>query len=79
MLHLVQLDRTYEPETIAVMSAAFDRACESVPARINGNDDVRRTLALIVLRHVDQGERDPGRLADIAFRELAGIDRSASG
>jgi hypothetical protein len=25
MLHLVKLDRSYSPETIAVMTAAFDR------------------------------------------------------
>jgi hypothetical protein len=38
---------------------------------------VRKTLALILLRHVDLGERDPERLADIALRELTGADRAA--
>ena len=30
MLHLVKLDRSYSPETIAVMTAAFDRVCQSL-------------------------------------------------
>ena len=79
MLHLVQLDRSYSPETISVMTAAFDRVCQSVSKRMNGNDDVKKTLALIILRHVDRGERDAERLAEIAFREWTGADRSANG
>jgi hypothetical protein len=61
MLHLVQLDRSYDPETISVMTAAFDRVCQSVSKRMNGSDDVKKTLALIILRHVDGGERDAAR------------------
>jgi hypothetical protein len=79
MLHLVQLDRFYCPETISVMTAAFDRVCQSVTEQMNGNDDVKRTLALIILRHVDRGERDPERLAETAFREWTGTDRSVIG
>ena len=79
MLHLVQPDRSYGPETISVMTAAFDRVCQSVSTRMNGSDDVKRTLALIILRHVDRGERDAERLAEIAFREWTGTDRSAIG
>jgi len=40
---------------------------------INRSDDARQTLALIILRHVDEGERDPQRLADAAMHELAGL------
>lgn len=79
MLHLVQLDRSYSPETISVMTAAFDRVCQSVSKWMNGNDDVKKTLALIILRHVDGGERDPDRLSEAAFREWTGTDRSAIG
>ena len=79
MLHLVKLDRSYSPETIAVMTAAFDRVCQSLSRRMNDNDDVRRAVALVILRHADQGECDPVRLSDVAFRELAGCDRSATG
>jgi len=74
MLHLFQPDdRAYTPETVALMTAAFERACQSASPQIDGNDEVRERLALIILQHVDQGERDPVRLADVAFRELASV------
>ena len=57
----------------------LDRVCQSLSRRMNDNDDVRRAVALVILRHVDQGESDPVRLTDVAFRELAGFDRSAYG
>ena len=79
MLHLVRLDRTYPPETVAVMTTAFDRVCQSLSTRINGNEAVRERLAQIILRHVDLGERDPVRLSEVAIRELAGSERAATG
>jgi hypothetical protein len=48
---------------------------ERTPAldpRMNDNDDVRQAVALVILRHVDQGESDSVRLSDVTFRELAG-------
>ena len=75
-MHLVQLNRCYYPETLSMMTTAFDRASQSVSEQINGNDDVKRKLALIILREVDQGERDPDRLAATAFREWTGTERS---
>ena len=79
MLHLVQLDRSYSPEIVSIMTAAFDMVCQSVSTEMNANDAVKKTLALIILRHVDRGERDPEQLADIAFHEWIGSDRSAIG
>jgi hypothetical protein len=80
MLRLVQLDRTYSPDTIAAMGAAFDRVSKLVSKEINGNDAAKRTLALIILRLVDRGEEyDATRLAEIAFREWTGTRRSAIG
>jgi hypothetical protein len=76
MLHLVQLERTYSPEIVAVMGAAFDRVCQSISKRINDSADVKKTLALIIIRHVDRGERDAERLAEIALREWTGTDRA---
>jgi hypothetical protein len=73
MLHLVEPNRTFDSETIAVMTTAFDQVSQSLSARMNGNEDVQRALAAAILRLVDQGERDPMLLADVAFRELAGI------
>ena len=78
-MHLVQFGRCYCPETISVMTAAFDRVSQSITEQMSGNDDVKKTLALIILRHVDRGERDPDRLAETAFREWTGTDRSAIG
>ena len=46
---------------------------------MNVNEDVKRTLALAILRLADRRERDPILLADAAFSELAGSDRSATG
>jgi hypothetical protein len=57
MLHLVKPGRAYDPETVVVMTAAFDSIYRSVPAP--GVEDMRRALASTVLRNVDQGERDP--------------------
>lgn len=79
MLKLVSNNRTYDAETVAVMTAAYDRAVQSFAARISGIDDVRETLARIILWHVDRGERDARRLSDIAFQELTESDRSATG
>jgi hypothetical protein len=74
MLRLVETPRVYPPETLTVMAAAFDQAWQSLPRAVNGNDDLRRQLALIILQHVDRGEHDPIRLSEIAYRELAGLD-----
>jgi hypothetical protein len=64
-------DRTYNPEQIAVMGSALERAF-SLSTWMNGNNDnVRETLARIVLWHFDLGERDPVRLSNLALRTLA--------
>jgi len=60
-----------------VMTTAYDRVCQSISKQLNGNDDVKTALALIILRHVDRGECNAERLAEIAFREWTGTDRSA--
>lgn len=75
MLHLVKPGPAYDLETVAVRTAAFDRVCRSVPA--SGDNDVRRTLALAILRNVDQAERDPARLAKLAYGEFAGHPSAA--
>jgi hypothetical protein len=77
MLGVVNTNRRYDPATAAVMAAAFDRVCHSRSARMDGHD-VKRMLALIILRHVDQGQLDPEQLADAALRELEGSDRAAT-
>lgn len=80
MLHLVELERSYSPETVSIMTAAYDRICQSISKPMNGSDDVKKRLALIILRHVDRGECNPEKLAESAFREWTAIgDRLATG
>lgn len=78
MLHQIKPNRTYDPDTIALMTA-FGQVRSCLPPRIHDNKDIKRGLATAILRLVDQGERDPVLLVDAAFRELAGTHRSASG
>ncbi len=78
MLHLVKTDRTYDPETISVMTTAFETVCRSVSAQSKNDEDIRETLALIILRHIDQGERDAQRLSMLAASEFASTGRSAA-
>ena len=66
----VSRDRKYNPETIAAMTSAFDTVCRSLLAKESDSEDIRRKLALIILRHTDQGEHEPTRLAELASREL---------
>jgi hypothetical protein len=79
MLHLVRVDRAYGPEIIAVMTAAFDRVCETQSSRMSGNDGIKQTLPLIILRDVDRGEHDPDWLFNISVHELVDADCAANG
>jgi hypothetical protein len=74
MLDFVTPDRVYPPEILMAMSTAFDEVSRSVAPGINGDPDLRRRLALTILRHVDDGERDPDRLSELALEELTGLD-----
>ena len=76
MLHLVEVSRTYPPETVSAMTAAFELVCESLSQQICDNEAMRKKLALIILRCVDAGECDSFRLATVALQEMAGNDRS---
>lgn len=77
MLHLLSLDRSYSPETIAAMTKAFDAVSTSAAERLNG-DASRQKLARIILWHVDEGELDPARLTELAHREFACAGRPAA-
>jgi len=63
-------ERVYGPETLKVITAAFDNAHECLPAEFQENDRARRKLALLILRHMDRGEHDPVRLADSAVLDF---------
>ena len=77
MLHLIKTDRHYSPEAVAAMTAAFDKVCLSLSTRINDDDEVRRIVALAILRLFDEGVSDPIRIADDALRQLTRAGRSS--
>lgn len=79
MLDLVAVDRVYASEVVLAMSTAFDNVCRCVSSKISVDSEVRRQLALIILRHVDHGEHDSTRLSELAFKELERVAQSASG
>src|SRR5262245_66528026 len=60
----------YDPEVLMVMTNAFDRACDFLPAEFRDSDHMRRKLALHIFHQVDVGESDPARLADSAISSL---------
>jgi hypothetical protein len=45
MLEWITLDRSYNPETVAAMTSAFDRVCRSLSISASGNEHVRRKVA----------------------------------
>ena len=47
MLHLVETQRVYRPETIAAMTAAFDQLCESIPRSVKFSPEIGREQILI--------------------------------
>jgi hypothetical protein len=60
----------YDPVTLSVMASALDRACDFLPVQFRDNDQMRRKLALHIIRHVNDGESDPTRLADSAILSI---------
>ena len=62
--------RLYDPETLKIMTAAFDNARRCLPAKFRENDRARRKLALLVIRYFERGERNPVCLADSAVLEF---------
>src|SRR5206468_1536913 len=79
MLNQIQRNCPRSAEIVEIMGAAFGRVCQCLSLQLNGNDDIKKKLALIILAHVDRGERDAARISRLAFQELAGADRSVIG
>ena len=61
------ISRVYDPHTLSIMGIAFDRACDFLPVQFRDSDYMRRKLASHIIRHVNDGESDPTRLADSAI------------
>jgi hypothetical protein len=61
------ITRVYDPHTLSIMAIAFDRACDFLPVQFRDSDYMRRKVASHIIRHVNDGESDPTRLADSAI------------
>jgi hypothetical protein len=62
----------FEPETVALMGAAFDAACKDLPSS-GQSDEVRELIALLIIVAALRGEIDPLRLREIALSELSSL------
>jgi len=60
----------YDPEALKTMGAAFDTVCQAFPPDLKRHERARRRLALLILRHMDRGERDVTRLSDLALLDF---------
>jgi hypothetical protein len=78
MLYQLNPKGVFDPEIIAVMVTAFDRVCQFFPNSISGDDGLRQQYASKIINLVDQGQRDPERLFDLALYELATANYRAS-
>jgi hypothetical protein len=69
MLPSSAIHDVYGPDTLKAMGAAFDTAVQSIPPHLQDHERARRTLALLIVRHVESGEPDAdlGTLALLDF------------
>ena len=58
--------RAYDPDVLRRMGVAFDCAWEKLADWVVGHENNRRNLAMLIILHVDRGERDSDRLSDLA-------------
>ena len=63
------ISRVYDPHTLSIMAIAFDRACDVLPVQFR-DSYMRRKVASHIIRHVNDGESDPTRLADSAIDSI---------
>ena len=58
------------PKALRAMGAAFDTVCRGFPPDLRHHEGATRRLALLILRHMDRGERDVARLSDLALLDF---------
>ena len=68
LIRLLQ-NSAFEPEMIAVISAAFEDACR-VLELAQVNDPLRELVARKVIECAQTGERDQARLRDCALKAI---------
>jgi hypothetical protein len=62
----------YDPDTLRIMTDAFDHACNFLPVQFRNNDRIRRKLALHIICDLNDGDSDSTRLADSAVLSVLG-------
>jgi hypothetical protein len=74
--HTVDGDGCFDPETVIILSAAYDEAWRSLQKSgiyftCREAEAARERLAQRIIENAKGGERDPGRLRDDALLDLA--------
>ena len=62
--------RAFDPETISVMSVAFESACEGLGLHAACDDPATRLVAGKVIELVQRGVHDPEQLRSVIVREF---------
>ena len=62
----------YHPDTLRIMTDAFDHACDFLPPQFRNSHHMRKRLALHIIHDLDEGESDSSRLADSAVLSVLG-------
>jgi hypothetical protein len=73
--HTVDGDGSFDPETVTILSVAYDEARRSLQNSgiyftCREAEAARERLAQRIVENAKSGERDPGRLRDNALRDL---------
>ena len=68
--------RVFEPEAIAIMSAAYESALRALPLT-DCEDPITEVVAKKIIDVAQLGESDPARICEAALKEL-GITREPS-
>ena len=66
--------QAFEPETISVMSLAFQRSCDALGLKRSADDSATRMVAAKVIELAERGVRDPDRLAQMTIAAFDGMD-----
>jgi hypothetical protein len=74
-LYRLLQNRAFQPETIEVMSAAFENACRTL-GLAERTDPLRNLVAEKIIECAQTGQRDVNRLRDSALDALKGGGRS---
>jgi hypothetical protein len=69
----------YDPDVLRRMGTAFDRSWNKLSRWVVEHENNRRNLAILIILHVDRGERDSDRLSDLATADYKQRFRSKLG